>query len=620
MTDVTFSFNSATRSLKRGQRKTAGQAFDSYSTTMHFEYEPIDFLSGNSDMATEGYVPYIMFRVYDDAGNPLIYSVGSTPKFDGYTFDIPWDVTSRADSMSVEFQLYFVRNDVSLDGRDVAQLSSTEYILSNISSVAIYPTIVSRKGCRPCYTSSPQTEPDVMGYINMFKDYSLMSPVKLELNEDVDRLQLEFFTYLGRADCTVVLNVPYLDSSGRIPAKFLPIITSWYSDVGYFLPTNENIPSALLVHSALMEKTDKTMAIAPWESNLEYGVGSTVIGSDGRVYKSVMDHNIGNDPTLSFSEWTTLMERADVAQEWHDVPSDAFIPSERLVKEALDQKTDKTMAIPWWDPETEYNSGSVVVFEWMLYISMADHNVGHHPEEDDTWWTPIRSSDGEGMYSRPVTRIVGDGVTSEFVIRHGFGSYDFFYQIRYTSSGRSYTDADVMAVDEDHVKVRFSMPPEVNQFTVVLTPAVLPASEKGFVGILGDGVNTEFLVTHNLGSYNFIAQFRLNDEDRTYTDADIRATSLTTATVTFAEPPPVNGVTVMIARALNTAYDEQWVYEQTVPQSEWHIHHPLDRIVSVYLMDSEGRQMDGETTNDLQTLQDVTVRFTEPVTGIAVLR
>ena len=225
MTDVTFTFKSESRSLKRRERCYVGQAFDSLSTTLHFEYDPIDFLSGNSDLASEGYVPYIMFRVYDDTGAPLVYSTGSTPRFDGYTFDIPWEVTSKVKSPSVEFQLFFVRNNVDFSG-DIAQLDSTEYVLSNIASVAFSSTIRSKPGCNPCYPSNPQTEPGLMGWTNFFKDFSVLVPVKASLDESIDRIAFDFKTYLGRNDCHVPLNVPYLDSSGTGVAQFHKMITN----------------------------------------------------------------------------------------------------------------------------------------------------------------------------------------------------------------------------------------------------------------------------------------------------------------------------------------------------------------------------------------------------------
>lgn len=144
MTDVTRIFNSETRSFKNVQRKYSGQIGDSVSTTLHFEYEPFDLLQ--ADVGGDRYVPYIMFSVYDDQGNPLIYGESSTPKFDGYTFDIPWDVTSRTTSQRVEYELYFIKNTVTVDptaslSAQVAQIASTEYLVSAVDGITLKPSI-----------------------------------------------------------------------------------------------------------------------------------------------------------------------------------------------------------------------------------------------------------------------------------------------------------------------------------------------------------------------------------------------------------------------------------------------------------------------------------------------
>ena len=697
MTDVTFTFKSESRSLKRRERCYVGQAFDSLSTTLHFEYDPIDFLSGNSDLASEGYVPYIMFRVYDDTGAPLVYSTGSTPRFDGYTFDIPWEVTSRVKSPSVEFQLFFVRNNVDFSG-DIAQLDSTEYILSNIASVAFSSTIRSKPGCNPCYPSNPQTEPGLMGWTNFFKDFSVLVPVKASLDESIDRIAFDFRTYLGRNDCHVPLNVPYLDSSGTVPAKFLKMITKWYSDSGLFLPTDENLPSALLVHSSLVEKTDRTMAIAPWYENLEYNIGSTVIGSDGRIYRSLQEHNIGNNPieselwqrimeydaiTDSWNEepksdmvpserlvyyalmekadkvmpvypwqsnwtydigalvlgsdgrvyrsllqsnigndptttdvWTLSLERMDIATQWNDPTSDTLIPSEKLVKDSLDRKTDITQSVPWWSPDETYGNGAVVIFEWELYISQAGNNLNHHPPDDETWWKQVRSSDPtrtDGV----VTRVIGDGSASEFTIRHGFGSYDVFWEIRFTEGGRSYTDAKVSAVSENHLRIEFTSPPETNEFTVVVSPAT--ASKVFYKGTLGDGIESSFDITHHFGTHNFLYGIRRTDGERDYVDAKVSATGFNTARVEFTEPPSQDEFTIFMV-PFTVQSDSDFVYEQAEPSDVWTIEHPLGKLVSVYLMDSDGEEIHGQVSQDVQNMNLVTVKFCEAISGIAIIR
>lgn len=614
MTDVTFTFKSESRSLKRRERCYVGQAFDSLSTTLHFEYDPIDFLSGNSDLASEGYVPYIIFRVYDDTGAPLVYSKGSTPRFDGYTFDIPWEVTSKVMSPSVEFQLFFVKNNVDFSG-DIAQLDSTQYVLSNIASVAFSSTIRSKPGCNPCYPSNPQTEPGLMGWTNFFKDFSVLVPVKASLDESIDRIAFDFKTYLGRNDCHVPLNVPYLDSSGTVPAKFLKMITKWYSDSGYFLPTDENLPSALLVHSSLMEKADKILPVYPWQSDWTYDIGALVLGSDGRVYRSLLQSNIGNDPTAT-DVWTLSLERIDVTTQWNEPTSDTLIPSEKLVKDSLDRKTDITQAVPWWSPDETYENGAVVIFEWELYISQAGDNLNHHPPDDETWWKQVRSSDPTRI-DGVITRVIGDGSSSEFTIRHGFGSYDVFWEIRFTEDGRSYTDAKVSAVSEDHLRIEFTSPPEANEFTVVVSPAT--ASKVFYNGTLGDGIASSFDITHHFGTYNFLYGIRRTDGERDYIDAKVSAVGFNTARVEFTEPPSQDEFTIFMV-PFTVQSDSDFVYEQTEPSDVWTVEHPLGKLVSVYLMDSEGNEIHGQVSQDVHSMNLVTIKFCEAISGIVILR
>ena len=305
-------------------------------------------------------------------------------------------------SPSVEFQLFFVRNNVDFSG-DIAQLDSTEYVLSNIASVAFSSTIRSKPGCNPCYPSNPQTEPGLMGWTNFFKDFSVLVPVKASLDESIDRIAFDFKTYLGRNDCHVPLNVPYLDSSGTVPAKFLKMITEWYSDSGYFLPTDENLPSALLVHSSLVEKTDRTMAIAPWYENLEYNIGSTVIGSDGRIYRSLQEHNIGNNPIES-ELWQRIMEYDAITDSWNEEPKSDMVPSERLVYYALMEKADKVMPVYPWQSNWTYDIGAQVLgSDGRVYRSLLQNNIGNDPTTTDVWTLSLERMDITTQWNDPTS-------------------------------------------------------------------------------------------------------------------------------------------------------------------------------------------------------------------------
>lgn len=614
MTDITREFNASTRALTKVERRYAGQALDSLSTTIHFVYNPINFLSGSSDTGTEGYVPYIMFNVFDSNGNPLIYSLNSTPVFDGYTFTIPWDVTSRVKTMSLEYQLYFIKNNVTIDDiRNVAQLDSTEYLISAMDSIALKPTIK----CKPafpnpaCCPSAPTTEPGIMGYINLFRDYGVMVPISAEVDQTQNRLVLTFPTYNGTNDQRLPLEVPYL-VDGLIPIEFLNVIEQWGEQ------SNLNLPTALLVYSSLMEKTDKTMAIAPWESNLTYDIGSTVIGSDGRIYRSVQQSNIGNDPTGDSGLWSEVMEYDAIVNQWEQEPSDVKVPSEQLVKSSLDEKTDILLAIPFWDSGTIYQQGSSVLYESTIYISLQNGNQDNLPGDDDTWWLPVQGGGERDQYDTFVEAI-GDGTSTQFTVTHGFGTEDVFVQLRMADGSGLYVESQIEVLDANSIQVSFTSPPAMSDVVVLVSPAM--TTKRSFVQVIGDGVNTQFTLNHYLGKYNFFSQVMTTTSPREVVDATIMAVSPSQAVITFTSPPPVGGVVVMLSPMIGNMDDTaEFVYTQVEPSAEWVIQHNFGRYVSVYLMDMDGNEMGGLPQQDMGSLDKVTILFSEPVSGYALFR
>lgn len=195
MTEVTRVFDVARGRFLNVQRKYCGQQYDSLSTTLHFEYDPIDFLKDT------GFIPYIMFDVQDCDGCPLIYGPNSDPVFDGYTFSIPWDVTSRIKSQRVEYQLYFVSSkDYVFDEqtRRYKRISKgTKYVISPKDGIALKPTIGNKRKCCPP-TMSPSTEPDVVGYINLWKEEGLIGPVTTSVDPVTGKYTLMFQTFNGK--------------------------------------------------------------------------------------------------------------------------------------------------------------------------------------------------------------------------------------------------------------------------------------------------------------------------------------------------------------------------------------------------------------------------------------
>ena len=134
MTDLYRVFNVQTRTLKNTNATYMGQAFDSGVTTIHFEYDPEDFLETHDDNVT--FTHYIVFDVEDDDGNPIMF------EFDGYSFKVPWDVTARANSRNVAYQLWIAKNVRTLNpDTGVEELTQIGYLMSRVDHFVIEPSL-----------------------------------------------------------------------------------------------------------------------------------------------------------------------------------------------------------------------------------------------------------------------------------------------------------------------------------------------------------------------------------------------------------------------------------------------------------------------------------------------
>ena len=96
--DIYRKYDESKRLLLPVRQKYAGQVGDSLSTTLHFAYKK-GFLVGKT--------VWIVFSVEDEHGVNYAYSEGTTPRFDGYTFHIPYEVTANADGNQIDYQLVF---------------------------------------------------------------------------------------------------------------------------------------------------------------------------------------------------------------------------------------------------------------------------------------------------------------------------------------------------------------------------------------------------------------------------------------------------------------------------------------------------------------------------------
>ena len=679
MTDIHFRYLSQTRTLQDRSQRYAGQQCDAGSTRLHFDYDPIGYLE------MYGFTPYIVFNVIGPDGNPMVYGPNSASRFDGYRFDLPWDLTSRIKQARVEFQLFLVKPNVTVDDEtDVPKLDSTDYELSSITGIAFRPSIVGKRRCDPGCPPLPTTEPNLMGLMDVFMDYGILVPVKAQYNESTRRLEMVFHTYYGDNDQTLELDVPVLSEDGTVEPEYLPIIQSWLAQDGTLQATQENIPSALLTYNALMQKSDKVRPIPDWVPSTAYEAGALVTWRNV-VYRAASASQ-GVEPQMGSTAWVRMLDlaqiatnldsptaytipssallsseldrkfdKADVIDEWNDtpsatqVPSEALVksiieetqeqaqsqvidtwspapatdkaPSERLVLDAFSQKTDIDMAIPEWSDSVEYLYQSTVIYEGTVYISTANGNVGNIPGVDDLWWTPITSSGGSGGGSGSAVgstymAVIGDGTNTEFVIEHPLATENVKVELR-TSDSREYVRSTVQVLDEDRVKVSFRHAPASKGIVVFIMSYI--ASPDAIVTTLGNGTDTSFIVEHDWGTYNVIAQFRMV-ADGMLVYSDVTAINPSQVRVDFAYPPEQDSIVLCLAPCIPSSTVGGFTFTQSTPSDNWVINHGLNRVVAVYTMTLDGEEMSGYVKQDMTTLNSVTIQFSEPVTGVAYLR
>lgn len=579
MTDIYRRFNVETRSLVATERRYCGQVNDAGSTTLHFTYDPVDFLEhrGEGRPDLEYWVPYIMFSVADDYGNPCIYGPDprtSTPTFDGYTFDIPWEVTNRVKSARLEYQLFFVKNTVKIDpfGADRCKLDRTVYLQSAIDGIAVKPSIgcKSRNPCH-CPPMSPHTEPSVPGYINLWKDVGVVNPVTIRHNACMDRTTLYFPTYNGSNDTEIPLPFASLDSNGKIPARFLNIAEDWDG------VTPGSIPMASMVERALEDKCDLTQSIPIWDSEKTYWAQSAVM-YNGSLWISQNDANRDHVPGRD---------------GWWAAPA------------------VHSQGIPLWDSTMSYLKNATVLWDDAVYISLIDDNVNIPPSQlcGDVW-KPIcgcACASGKNTY----TQELGDGYSTEFTVRHGFGTFNLMVTVRESDAPWGYADAEFTLVNKDVLTVEFTTPPSSREYTVIISPVGSSAVET----VLGDGEQTEFVFRHMMGTRDFFPVVRTAGTPSRIVSANITALDDYQIRVEFDEPPAADGIIVQLMPAEKTyvigdGESSEWVVRHDL--------HSLDFFSAVRRMD-DGGYVDAvvlaggcgpDRTED--DIDEVSFGFTEP--------
>lgn len=219
-------FDRQTRSITTDRKSYGGQVFDSNSTRIHFSLKD---RGDDWDFEAEGYVPYIVFNVYDNNGNPYVYGPSASPAFDGHIFSIPYEITSQARSLRVEYILWFIKAEVA-DGFDGTPegLLTTEYLCSAVDGIAFRASCIKPAkpgcGCKDI-PFAPVTAPGLIGPLEALRSMAIVRPIEkvTHVNQFGEEQGLDFyFKSLSGEFQQMWLNVPTLSDEGQLKQAQLP--------------------------------------------------------------------------------------------------------------------------------------------------------------------------------------------------------------------------------------------------------------------------------------------------------------------------------------------------------------------------------------------------------------
>jgi hypothetical protein len=107
-------------------------------------------------------------------------------------------------------------------------------------------------------------------------------------------------TYADVNESVANANPLQLDASGRCPNVFG---TGAYRVISYTNDPVLDTPDTQIQQFDPVEGYASISGFAPWDSQTVYDIPDIVTGSDLELYRSIINDNIGNDPTLSDDYW-----------------------------------------------------------------------------------------------------------------------------------------------------------------------------------------------------------------------------------------------------------------------------------------------------------------------------
>jgi hypothetical protein len=159
-------------------------------------------------------------------------------------------------------------------------------------------------------------------------------------------------TYSDSAETIANTNPVLLDAAGRQPDIFF----SGYAKIVIKTSADVQIDSSDPVGEAAVSG-----AFTLWVVTTEYNLGDTVTGPDGKFYQSLTSGNIGNNPSISPTNWVELK----------------YVYNYNAAK--------------------SFEAADIALSAGVLYLSLVGTNLNNPPESSPTQWMPLNTAVWQDM-------------------------------------------------------------------------------------------------------------------------------------------------------------------------------------------------------------------------------
>lgn len=384
-------------------------------------------------------------------------------------------------------------------------------------------------------------------------------------------------------DGTKWVSVPYIDGQYKLPMEFLNIIDSTGSLAD---ADDDTLPTTLLLKESIEGFLPEDVIVTEWQnpvsdSNIpsEKLVKDTIDNVEETLHGEVeaLGEEIGQEIDRLDGKiddgLATKMDTDVLVTSWTSPLSDENIASEKLVKDTIDTKLDSsavTQVLTSATDEVPSGLATTLALESKTDITMA---IG-------TWKAGI-------IYREDSTVI---------------SSAKIFISLSDGNVGHDPMD------DTDHVWwTEISGSGGGGGGSTVGTKTIQ----------FGNSSDREYVLTHNLSTYDFVWSIRTNDESREYVLARVQAISRTSVKVILTNPPGMNALTINIV-ALKSSLSPTIVdpVSITEPSDTWTYQNDTDNPLFIQTYDTNGNQIYGDISQySYQNFDPVITGFTAPKAG-----